>query len=238
MVTQMIKPTSKTVGILGGMGPYATLSFYEMLLKLTPVTKDWDHLRVILDVNPHIPSRSRHHHYGEPSPIPAMIDSCRRLESYPVDFIVIPCNSASYFLPEVQKAVHVPILNIMQVTVDAVVHQLPLIRRVAVIGGVITWEHCTYEPFLKAKGLSYVHYPATIQRQVERLIEQIKINAPKEAVLGKFYKLIHSIHVDHAVDAIILGCTEFGCLGHVAADVPLIDSSRELALATVKFGLT
>lgn len=226
---------SKIVGILGGMGPYATVSFYQTILELTPVKKDWDHLRVIIDVNPHIPSRSRHHLFGEVSPVPGMVESCRRLEAYPVDFIVIPCNSASHYLPQVQAAVKIPILNIIQITSNAVSSRHPDVRRVAVIGGVITYENRTYEPFLKRHGIEYVHHPDPIQRQVEHIIELIKMNAPKEQTTAKFQALIRTIRQQCEVGAVLLGCTEFRCIGSVATEVPLLDSSRELAVATVRF---
>ena len=227
----------KTVGILGGMGPYATLSFYQMLLEFTPAAKDWDHLRVILDINPHVPSRSRHHLYGEPSPVPAMLASCRKLEAYPVDFIVIPCNSASHYLPELQAGLRVPLLNIMQVTAAALPAQLPRVRRVAVLGGVITHERRTYEPFLMAHGIAYVQHAAPVQRRVEALIERIKLNAPRDAVLEDFRRLVGAIRRDYDVDAVILGCTEFGCLGACSTEVPTIDSSRELARYTAQLAL-
>ncbi len=230
-------PRSKIVGILGGMGPYASHAFYQAVLDLTPIDKDWDHLRIIMDSNPHIPSRSRHHLYGESSPVPAMIESCRKLEAYPVDFIVIPCNSASYFLPEIQAAVQVPVLNIMQIAAAALAAQWPQVRRVSVLGGVITYDHCTYEPYLRAHGLTYVHHSPQVQRKVEKLIEGIKLNANRELALGEFKNLITSIHGQYKVEAVILGCTEFGCLGECRAVIPLVDSSRELARATVQLAL-
>ena len=225
---------SKTVGILGGMGPYATSAFYRMLLDFTPAARDWDHLRVIMDVNPHIPSRSRHHLYGEASPVPAMIDSCRRLAAYPVDFIVIPCNSASYFLPEVQPQVAVPLVNIMQVTAAALAAQCPQRGRIAVLGGVITYEKKTYEALLAARGFVYVHHPEGIQRQVERLIERIKINAPARTTARHYAALIRTLRDELDVDAVILGCTEFSFVSGVDAVLPVTDSGRELARETIR----
>ena len=115
----------KVVGILGGMGPFATALFFEKMLELTPAKKDWEHLRIIIDNNPKIPSRSRHYLYGEESPVLGMIETCRRLEAYPVDFIVIPCNSASCFLEDVQAKINIPILNIFEITVDAIKNEYP-----------------------------------------------------------------------------------------------------------------
>jgi aspartate/glutamate racemase len=108
---------------------------------------------------------------------------------------------------------------------------------VAVLGGVITWEHRSYEPFLKSSGLVYVHHPAMVQRRSEQLIERIKINASPTELVEEFRALLGTMRADYAVEAIILGCTEFSCLGEVGADLPLIDSSRELAHATVRLAL-
>jgi len=222
----------KTVGILGGMGPWATLFFYQKLLELTPADKDWDHLRVIIDNNPRIPSRSRHYLYGEESPVAGMVDSCNRLAAYPVDFIVIPCNSACYFWSEVQKRVDVPILNIIAVTADAVKRKLPDARLVAVFGGTITYEQKTYEPFLAQHGIRYVHHSADTQDIVVRLIEQIKQNDLRETE-QEFRELIKRVRRDYSVDAVILGCTELGLYSGLDCRVPIIDSSYELAHYTV-----
>lgn len=126
---------TKTIGILGGMGPLATALFFKKLVEATPAKKDWEHLRVIIDNDPHIPSRTRHFLYKEESPVPRMIADCQKLAAYPVDFIVIPCNSASYFLPEIQPHITVPILNIMETTARGLASSHPGIRRVAVLGG-------------------------------------------------------------------------------------------------------
>lgn len=233
----MITRESKTVGILGGMGPYATISFYQILLAATPVTKDWDHLRVIIDVNPHIPSRSRHHLYGEESPVPAMIESCRRLEKYPVDFIAIPCNSACCFISELQSHIAIRMLNIIEIATSSMANRFPAVRRVAVVGGVTTYERRIYEPFLNAQGIEYVHHPVEIQRESETLIEMIKINTPEVEVAVRFQSLIQSIHQVCGIDAIIQGCTEFGCMNSAKTSIPIIDSSRELAHEVVKLAL-
>lgn len=227
---------TKTIGILGGMGPYATVSFYQNILNNTLAKKDWDHLHVVIDSNPHIPSRSRHYLYGEPSPVFGMIDSCRRLEAYPVDFIVIPCNSASFYLPEVQKHINIPILNIMEITVNA----LTGFRSgcsFAVFGGIITYDQHTYEPFLQKNGFSYFHHSLTLQRDVENLIEKIKINDPQDEISSDFNALVHRVFSEHPVSGVILGCTEFDLISNSNCEIPIINSSRELALYTIKHSL-
>jgi aspartate racemase len=230
----MNKNQTKTVGILGGMGPLATALFFRKLIEATPAKKDWDHLHVIIDNDPQIPSRTRHFLYKEDSPVPRMIADCRKLEAYPVDFIVIPCNSASYFLPEIQPHITVPILNIMETTARGLAVNHPGVRRVAVLGGAITYHHRTYQPFLQQLGLIHVQHSQTVQNQVESLIEQIKINDIGPAILQKIKCTITQLQEKDAVEAVILGCTEFGYIAQVESGIPVIDSTHELAKSTVQ----
>lgn len=222
------------MGVLGGMGPLATALFFKKLIEATPAKKDWEHLRVIIDNDPQIPSRTRHFLYQEESPVARMIADCQKLAAYPVDFIVIPCNSASFFLPEIQPHVTVPILNIMETTARSLASNFPGIRRVAVLGGAITYHHRTYQPFLQKLGFIHVQHSPAIQQQVEALIEQIKINELGPAILKKMKTLIKQLKEKEKVEAIILGCTEFGYIAQVKAGIPVIDSTLELAKFTVQ----
>ncbi len=67
----------KSIGILGGMGPYATVHFYKRILELTPIIKDKDHFRIFIDSQVKIPSRTRAILYNETSPVPEMIKSIK-----------------------------------------------------------------------------------------------------------------------------------------------------------------
>jgi aspartate racemase len=221
--------TSKTVGVLGGMGPYATAAFFQKLVSLTPATRDWEHLRIVIDNNPHIPSRSRHLLYGEQSPLQGMIETCRKLEAYPVDFIAVPCNSAAVFVAEVQRTIDVPVLNICEIATGATVEALPGARRIAVLGGRVTYDRRTYEPLLIERAREYIDHGEAMQRRLESLIERLKLGAADESVTRDFRDVIDGIKREHAADAAILACTEFGCLvGHDAV-LPVVDSSLALA---------
>lgn len=225
----------KTLGILGGMGPFATLEFFQRILQLTPARKDWDHLHVVIDNNPHIPSRSRHYLYGEESPLPGMIDSCRRLEAYPVDFIVLPCNSASSYLNDIQDKITVPILNIMEITSNAIKEHHRNASSVAVLGAVITYEKKTYLPYLTKNGFKYIHHNNVMQKTVEYLIEQVKVNKMGDDLIACFIDLVKNIKHCYGVDLIILGCTELSYFMDIQCGIELTDSSYELAKYTISY---
>ena len=89
------RPNDRTVGILGGMGPHATADFFALLVRLTPAEKDWNHLHIVVENNPRIPSRTRAFLFGEESPVPYLVAGAKRLEAAGAQVIVVPCNSAT-----------------------------------------------------------------------------------------------------------------------------------------------
>ncbi len=98
----------KTVGILGGMGPLATVDLFAKIVENTPAVLDQDHLRIIIDNNPQIPPRVEAILQGGEDPLPAMVASAKLLAAAGADFIVMPCNTAHYWLDGLRAAVAVP----------------------------------------------------------------------------------------------------------------------------------
>ncbi len=101
----------KSVGILGGMGPLATVDLFRKIVTLTRADSDGGHIRIFIDCNPQIPDRTKAILEGGPSPVPDMIASARNLERMGADMIVIACNTAHYFLDDIVAAVAVPVLD-------------------------------------------------------------------------------------------------------------------------------
>lgn len=224
---------TKTVGILGGMGPYATAMFFQNILELTPAEKDWDHLRIIIDNNPHIPSRTRAILYGEESPVRRMIESCKKLASYPVQFIVLPSNSACYFLPEVQRKIKPPILSIINIAVEEMQSKYLGVEKVAVVGGMVTYIKESYRESLARKDIHLIKYDEKTQGMIVTLIEKIKLNEAKSVLDGLYLDIIERIKNGN-IDGIILACTELTHFRDVDIGIPVVDSSYALAYRTVQ----
>ena len=91
-----------------------------------------------------------------------MLESCVKLQRYPVDFIAVPCNSAAIFVPELQKRVDIPILNICEITAKALTVAYPLVKRVAVLGAYVTYTTRSYEEFLADQNIELVDHGAEI----------------------------------------------------------------------------
>lgn len=105
------------LGILGGLGPYASAYFYELITTHTKAEKDQDHINIILSSDASTPDRTDYIlGRSDESPLPVMIRNAKALEQYGATAIVIPCNTAHYFIHEVRRAVTVPVPSIITET--------------------------------------------------------------------------------------------------------------------------
>jgi len=89
--------TTKTVGILGGLGPEATARFFKLIIDNTAAKKDQEHLKIIILDNPSVPDRTAAILYHGPSPLPSLQDGLKFLEKAGADLAVIPCLTAHYY---------------------------------------------------------------------------------------------------------------------------------------------
>src|ERR1700760_783522 len=113
------KPThEKVIGVIGGMGPEATVDFLHRLVARTPARDDADHLHVLVDNNPKIPSRiaALIDGTGE-DPAPVLCAMAKGLEAQGADFLVMPCNTAHYYLPAIAGSVAIPMLDMVALSV-------------------------------------------------------------------------------------------------------------------------
>ena len=109
----------KTIGILGGMGPLATADLFEKITLLTKAETDRDHIRVYIDSNTNIPDRTAAILNGGADPVPEMADALKHLEQCGADCVIMPCNTAHYFLPRLQAMTKLPFLSILTAAAEA-----------------------------------------------------------------------------------------------------------------------
>lgn len=153
------------------MGPEATNQLCALITAHTPVTRDQDHIPVIVYNNSRIPSRV-HGARGEgESPVPEMIRTARVLERAGASFLVMPCNLAHLFLPDVQAAVGIRLLDMIEETVKYIVEQHPRCRRAGILASTPTLESGLYHRSFQAHGMCLVA-PAA-DEQAEKVMEAI-----------------------------------------------------------------
>jgi len=124
----------RRIGVLGGMGPEATILFMARIVARTPAQDDQDHVPLIVDCNTQVPSRLRALFDGDgPDPGPTLADMARGLETAGAQALALPCNTAHYYAPVIQAAVSIPLVNMIEHSVDAVVARHPNVRRVGLL---------------------------------------------------------------------------------------------------------
>jgi len=108
----------RRVGILGGMGPEATILVMQKVLAAVKARDDADHIPLIVDQNPQVPSRIRHLIEGTgEDPGPVLADMARRLVAAGAQALAMPCNTAHHYAPAIRSAVAVPFLDMVEASV-------------------------------------------------------------------------------------------------------------------------
>ena len=120
----------RMVGILGGMGPAATVDLFDRIVRATPAQTDQEHLHILIDNNPAIPDRTEAILQQGPDPLPGLRAGIQGLENQGTDVIAIPCNTAHHYLPALQATCTCPILNMITETAQAIRHRHGDIRKV------------------------------------------------------------------------------------------------------------
>jgi len=226
---------ARVVGILGGMGPEATVDLFGKIVRNTPAARDQDHLRIVVENDPTIPDRTAAIFEGGPDPVPAMLEAGRRLVRAGVDFIVIPCNTAHYYYDRLTAGLDVPILHIMEETADLIARRHPAARRVGLLATTGTVRAGLYDRALAARGLEVIHVAPSVQEMVMRAIygrDGIKAgvyDGPREILIAAGRAL-----AEDGADVVVAGCTEIPLvLKEGMLPVPVIDATEALALAAV-----
>ena len=232
----------KIVGVVGGMGPEATAAFYEYLIEATPARRDQDHLTVIIYSEPRIPDRTEHLVAKGPSPLPELIRVAKAVEQAGAELIAIPCNTAHHFWDSISQAVDVPVLSIIDETVDRVQAafelEVGLLRpRIGVMATAGTARMGLYERALQERGLETVPVSESFQQDAMKIIMGVKAGEERSRSEARFKSAVSSLK-DQGADGVVLGCTELGLArGKGEFPVPLFDSLKILAEATVRAAL-
>ncbi len=228
-------PAGKTLGILGGMGPLATADLYRKIVTLTPASCDNDHIRVIIDSNARIPDRTAAILHSGPDPLPEMLSALHNLEACGVDCIVMPCNTAHYYLPRLQAETQIPFISMLEVTAEACASLYPG-KTAALLATDGTIRTGLYDRELEARHVPCLHPDTAEQKTVMRLVyEVVKASRPFEPETEIWRNLLSSLR-SRGADYFILACTELPVLADtLGLPGPFVDPTEELARAAVRF---
>lgn len=230
------------VGVLGGMGPLATIDFMRKVVSMTPAVSDQDHVPLIVSSIPQVPDRTAAFRGDGASPLAAIIASGQRLVQARVGLVVMPCNTAHLWFVEIQEALNLPMLHLVDAALE---DAIACVGSGAPIGLLCTDATLASGLYLNrqtpANPAPRIHWTLPTAGEMLELVMP-GIDAVKAGELEKGGKLLAaaaSALVRRGAQALVLGCTEIPLvLGSHNLSVPVIDATASLARRAVTWSLS
>ena len=221
--------TDPVVGVIGGLGPEATVELMRRVIRLVPASDDQDHIRVLVDNNPKVPSRMKAVLENGENPAPELCSMARGLQSTGADFLVIPCNSAHFYYDDVARSVNIPVLDMLALARRRVPEQA---RRLGLLATTPILKTRLYERYFPE--FDFLVPESQDQSDVMEIIFAIKRGELgqdlRQFATAKVRKL-----VDRGARMVILGCTELSIMSDYFHQIglPVVDPLQVLAEAIV-----
>jgi aspartate racemase len=229
--------SDRIVGILGGMGPAATADLYSEIIRLTPALVDQDHLRVLIYSNPKIPDRTHAILHGGEDPVPELVASARLLERAGAGILAIPCNNAHCFLPQIQQAVAIPILNMIEETCRILRSCEPRVSKAGLLAASGTVDSRIYENIFALGDIQVLVPTRDEQVRIHAAIQDVKRGSREPAVAEVFHSAGAAL-MARGAESVVLGCTEIPLVFDPArAGYAALNPTRALAAAAVEWAL-
>jgi len=232
-----MKKQRKILGIVGGLGPSATVDFMDKLIRFTPAARDQDHIRMIVDHDPTIPDRTANLLGEGPDPTPSLDTACKRLEAYGADLIAIPCNTAHAFIKNIQRELSIPIINMLLETAQTIEDQHAGVKTIGLLATRGTLKSRIYHDLIEQTGRSPVVPDDEHQGLLMNAIYGVKAGHVDGIHLEEFRQVLTHI-INAGAELVILGCTELPLLSaRIEIDsvsLPVLDPGEILARKCVE----
>jgi aspartate racemase len=221
----------KILGIIGGVGPLATMLLGEMIVRLTKASKDQEHVHTIIDNDTSIPDRTAYIlDQSNENPVPYLVRDAKKLTDAGAGVICIPCNTAHTFYDELQASSSAPVIHMIRETAKRAIRLDA--KRVGILGTDGTISAGVYQRALLEVGIEPIIPNEETQKKVMSIIYDV-VKAGKDVTLEQWHQ-IEQVMIEMGCDKVILGCTE---LSIVNKDLKLsnfyIDSLLVLAESAI-----
>lgn len=222
----------KAIGVIGGMGPLATVDIFRKIVLHTKAETDQEHLRVLIDNNTAIPDRTEALLHGGGDPAPEMARSARLLEQMGAGLLVIPCNTAHNFYGAVQGAVGIPVLHMLKLTARDL--SRAGVRRAGLLATDGTVQTGAYQEAFAGTGIDLLTPDSSGQQSIMDMVYRgVKAGNLHFDISGARRAMEDLL--DRGAETLILGCTELPlafALYHMV--YPAVDPTLVLALEAIR----
>lgn len=225
----------RRVGILGGMGPQATVLVMQKIIAAVPAQDDADHIPLIVDQNPQVPSRIRHLIEGTgEDPAPVLADMARRLVAAGAEALAMPCNTAHHYAAAIRGAARpVPLLDMVALSVGHAARLAGGQGAVGILASPAVRKVGLFDAALANRGLRAL-YPSD-ESSLLAAIRQIKSEGPAVSARGSLKAASEEL-LSRGARVQIVACTEFSLIAEsVAEGAQSFDTLDRLVEAIVAF---
>jgi aspartate racemase len=227
----------KTIGILGGMSPESTISYYEYITRVyTERFGDYGYPKIIIysvSFQPYVdwPREERWDLVAQ-----GLSEGAKKLEAAGADFIIIATNTMHLVFDQVQASVHVPMLSLLDAVGEAILSRG--MKTVGLLGTQFTMEKTFYQEALAQKGITVLTPNAEDRRYVNAVIyDELVANQIRDESRAGFVAIIDKL-AERGAEGIILGCTEIPLLvSEGDTPIPLFDTTTIHAEATLRYAV-
>ncbi len=228
----------KLIGILGGISPFSTSYYYELLNGLVRERLGARHsARCLIHAVDFAGVEAMHVARDWPGVTKILTDAARSLEAGGADCVVLACNTMHNVAEDVARAVSIPFLHIGDAVAASVVEAG--ISRVGLLGTRFTMEAPFIRSRLEASGIEVIVPDARERGELHTIIyDELCAGIIEPASRARFLRVIERLAAEQAIEAVVLGCTEIGLLLDIdALPVAGFDTARSHAEAAVGFAL-
>lgn len=224
----------KTIGIIGGMGPQATVSLQQKLIDAVDARDDQDHVSLLVDMNAQVPSRLKFLLQGTgEDPGPTLARMAARLEMAGADALAMPCNTAHHFADHILLAASVPLLNMVELCVDHVATLVPKGATVGILASPATEDIGLFKTAFAKRNLSVIH-PGDRAKLLAAIVA-IKSNGV-DAFAEDALRDAARDCVDRGAECLVVGCSEFSLIKNAAGiGSPVVDTLDLLVSEILRF---
>lgn len=224
--------SKKTIGIIGGMGPLATVDLFRKIVINTEADSDQEHIRILIDNNTNIPDRTEAIINNGKSPLPQLIKSAVSLWVMGAEILVMPCNTAHYFLSEIQRNVEIPILSMIEATCESLLKRG--IKTIGLLATEGTINSGIYQDVFEKNGIEIIKPYKEEQSVINDLIYKGVKAGNKDYDVSAVRNVMKGI-LDRGAETLVLGCTELPvAMDMYKLDYDVCDPTVELARAAIE----
>jgi aspartate racemase len=220
----------KTAGIIGGMGPEATVDLMQRIIRLTPALDDRDHIHCLVDNNPKVPSRIKAIIDGRgEDPGPFIAGMAQGLEAAGADFLAIACNTAHFYYDTLCAAVRIPVIHMVKAVLDHLMEYHPGCSDIGILASPAIRITGLYDNILGSAGIRMIYPDQEDQDRLFQVIRKVKAGDLGPGVQEQYDRVCGHLQKRGAGLAVV-ACTELSVLGRETGEaLAVLDAAEVLA---------